>query len=141
MISDKRKQHILAVARLMKEKAQLIGLDENEMFLLGFLHDIGYEIDESQSHNITGGNLLKQTGFKYYNEVYYHGNPFSEYSSKELDLLNYCDLHIDSNGSYVTFSERLDDIKNRHGENSSAYKNSKIVADKLISKKIFDENL
>ena len=139
MISNKRKQHIFAVASLMKEKAPLLGLDANEMYLLGYLHDIGYESDESATHNITGGNLLKQCGYKYFNEVYYHGNPFSNYSSKELDLLNYCDMHIDCNGSLVTFNERLEDIKSRHGENSSAYNNAKIVANNLLSKNFLSE--
>ena len=46
------------VANLMKNEAKFLNLDENEMFLLGFLHDIGYEID-ANNHEIAGGNFLK----------------------------------------------------------------------------------
>lgn len=46
MITENREKHIFNVARLMKEKAPLLHLNEEEMFTLGILHDIGYEFDE-----------------------------------------------------------------------------------------------
>ena len=65
----------------------------------------------------------------------YHGKPNSEYQSLALDLLNFADMHIDKSGNYVSYEQRLEDIKTRRGENSLAYINSKKVIDKLINKK------
>ena len=105
-----------------------------EMFSLGYLHDIGYEFSEHSGHNYVGGQLLKSQNYKYFKEVLYHGIPDPEYSSNELDILNYADMHIDGKGNFVTFAERLNDIKNRYGEASNAYQNSCIVVKNLISK-------
>lgn len=120
MINENRLNHIIGVARLMKEKAKILGLDEQEMFLLGMMHDVAYEFDESAEHNRTGGNLLKSQNYKYYNEVYYHGDINADYKSLELDLLNFCDMHVDGKGNVVSFEERLEDIKARRGEDSFA---------------------
>ena len=139
MIEQKRLNHIIGVARLMKEKAIYWGLDEQEMFSLGLLHDIGYEFGDVQNHPYLGGELLSKQGYKYYQEILNHGNPDSAYQSKALDLLNYADLHIDGNGNYVTMSNRLEDIKSRYGEDSIYYQNPKKVAAMLINK--LPENL
>ena len=129
MIDENRKKHIFAVAKLMEEKAEKLGLDREEMFTLGFLHDIGYEFGESEEHHIIGYEILKKQNYKYAKEVKYHGIPTKEYSSLALDLLNYADMHINKKGEYVTFEERLADIAERRGEDSNAYKNCKIVID------------
>ena len=74
MITKNRLSHIIAVARLMKEKSKLLGKNNdyaNEMFTLGMLHDIGYEFDE-KNHNIIGAKTLSQTKYKYSKEIYYH---------------------------------------------------------------------
>ena len=137
MISDDKIKHIIGVARLMKKYSEEKGFDNNyclEMFTLGLLHDIGYEFSEHSEHNSLGGQLLKSQSYKYFKEVLYHGIPKPEYASKELDILNFADMHIDSKGNFVSFTERLDDIKNRYGETSNAYKNSQIVVETLISK-------
>ena len=137
MISNDRLKHIVEIARLMK-KYCLENNYSNEycenMFTLGMLHDIGYEFTEHSEHNCVGGEILKRQNYKYYNEVMWHGIPNSQYESRELDILNFADMHIDSKGNYVSFLERLDDIKNRRGENSDAYKNSKSIIDSLIAK-------
>ena len=137
MISDDRIKHIFGVARLMKQFCIENNFDEKyceEMFSLGMLHDIGYEFSEHADHNFVGGELLKRQNYKYYNEVMFHGVPDSTYSSKELDILNFADMHIDGKGNFVSFDERLDDIKNRRGEKSDAFINSKKIIDNLIFK-------
>lgn len=137
MITSDRLNHIVAVARYMKDYCLKNGFDEyycKEMFTLGILHDIGYEFCEHAKHNIVGGELLEKQNYKYANEVKFHGVPNSNYSSLELDLLNCADMHTDGKGNYVTFDERLWDIKNRRGEDSDAYKNSKQIISDLISK-------
>jgi len=133
MIDKDRIQHIFAVAKLMKDKAKNVGLDEEEMFTLGLLHDVGYEFGEIETHNNKGGDILEKQNYKYYNEVKYHGIPKAPFSSTALDLLNYADMHIDKYGNYVTFEERLQDIASRRGVDSPFYKNSKQIADYLIS--------
>lgn len=134
MIDENRIQHIMGVARLMKEKANLWGLDEKDMFTLGLLHDIGYEFGDSEEHHIIGGEMLKRQEYKYYKEVLYHGKPIENYSSKELDLLNYADMSIDKMGNVVSFENRLEDIAKRRGYDSPHYKNCKIIIDGLILK-------
>ena len=108
MIDEDRMKHILAVARLMKEKATEAGLDPEEMFLLGMMHDIGYEFGGSEEHHLVGAGILEKQGYKYYLEVLFHGKPTEEYQSPALDLLNYADMHINKKGGYVTFEDRLD---------------------------------
>ena len=45
----------------------------------------------------------------------FHGVYDPEHKSKELDLLNWADMHTDGNGKRVTFEERLNDIAKRRG--------------------------
>ena len=135
MIDNERLKHIFEVAKLMKEKAEIVGLDKEEMFTLGMLHDIGYEFGENNDHNFVGFEILDKQNYKYANEVLYHGKPNSKYQSLALDLLNFADMHIDKSGEYLSYEQRLEDIKTRRGENSLAYINSKKVIDELKNKK------
>lgn len=132
MIDENKNKHIFAVARLMKDNAQKFGLNAEEMFTLGLLHDIGFEFGGSDNHHKKGYEILKSQNYKYAKEVLYHGIPTNEYSSDALNLLNFADMHIDKCGNYVSFEDRLLDIKTRRGENSPHYKNSKVIIDKLI---------
>lgn len=121
LIPENRKKHVFAVAELMYKLAP--HEKKEQMYLLGLLHDIGY-IYGPKDHNKTGGNLLKQSGYQYWQEVYYHGNYAPLYSSYELTLLNYADMHISPDGKYVSLEERLEDIKSRYGDTSEEYQNS-----------------
>lgn len=138
MISSDRVNHIMAVARLMKDKAEQVGLDKEEMFTLGLLHDVGYEFGESEEHHIKGFEMLEKQNYKYAKEVKYHGIPTKEYSSAALDLLNYADMHINKKGEYVSFADRLEDIKLRRGENSRAYINCTIIIEGLKQRKFLE---
>lgn len=139
MIDEDRIKHVFAVARLMKDNADKLGLDKEKMFTLGLLHDIGYEFGESEEHHKVGAAILEKQNYKYYKEVLYHGLPNIDYSSLALDLLNYADMHINKKGEYVSFEDRLEDIKNRRGENSSHYQNSKIIINELQTKNFLNE--
>ena len=89
------------------------------LFLLGYNHDIGYDFCfDKKEHNIVGGELLKNNGYKYWKEVYYHGNPDCKYKSLILKILNMADMQIDKYGNDVGYEKRLEDIKNRYGEDS-----------------------
>ena len=125
-ISNNRLLHSIGVARLMEEISKNIyRWDEEkcrEMFILGFIHDIGYEYSKTQGeHPIIGGLLLKKSNYKYWKEVYFHGKVCDEYQSLELNLLNVADMQINSFGKKVTIEERLNDIKERYGNDSKQY--------------------
>lgn len=109
-IDENRLKHSLSVARKMVEISKKLNLDEDtqkEMFILGFNHDIGYEYDENNEHGKVGGIMLKNSGYKYWQEVYYHGEINIEYSSIYLDILNSADMQIDKFGNDVGFDGRL----------------------------------
>ncbi|MBR3676769.1 MAG: HD domain-containing protein [Alphaproteobacteria bacterium] len=125
MIDDNRYKHIRGVAELMAEIAP--SGREKEMFLLGMLHDIGY-LYQPKDHNFFGGNLLKEQGYKYWQEVYWHGVPDAEYTSLELNLLNSADMQVNAYGERVSYKERLDDIASRYGADSSQY----LLAEKMV---------
>ena len=129
-----RLKHSYAVANKMVEVGKEKGLSEKqlkELFLLGYLHDIGYQFDLNEKHQIMGGNLLKENNYKYWKEVYYHGVPDSEYKSDYLDILNTADMMIDKYGNDVGFDKRLEDIKNRYGEDSIQYINCVKIVNEL----------
>lgn len=124
-MDEDRLKHSLAVARKMAEIARLRNLSEvqiKECFIIGYNHDIGYEFTNSSiDHNIIGGGILKNNGFKYWKEIYYHGEINTEYESLYLDILNLADMQIDKYGNDVGFDKRLEDIKDRYGEKSVVY--------------------
>lgn len=110
MISSDRMAHQLSVARDLVEHARLRGSyseqELQDLFVLGYLHDIGYEFaTDPDDHEAIGGEVLKRLGFTYWAEVANHGNPESSYSSAELDLLNSadmtCTLHQQGNASHM----------------------------------------
>ena len=113
-------RHSHSVAIKMQEIGEKLGLEEteiNQLFILGLNHDIGYQfIKEHEKHSRIGGEILKRSGYKYWKEVYYHGETDKEYNSTFLDILNMADLQIDKDGNDIGFNERLKDIKERHTE-------------------------
>ena len=134
-ISDERLKHSLEVARLMKELAEGAGWNKQkceEMFVLGLLHDIGYESAEQQcEHAGLGGEMLKNQGYKYWKEVSCHGKLDAEYSSEELTILNIADVSVDSTGKKVGVSARLSDIASRYGVDSKQYIEAEQLARKI----------
>lgn len=129
-----RLKHSYAVASKMIELGKKRKLSEEslkELFMLGYVHDIGYQFGDNENHNIIGGNLLKDNGYRYWKEVYYHGIPNSEYRSTYLDILNTADMMIDKFGNDVGFDKRLEDIKNRYGQDSIQYNNCVKIVNEL----------
>lgn len=121
MISEDRKKHIYGVAQFLKNFAisqNMTQQEIEELYTLGLLHDIGYEFLEEKDytkHEIYGGLLLKRQGYKYWKEVYYHGDANCEYQSNYLDLLNWADMRIDSSGKEVSLDGRLQELSQRYG--------------------------
>lgn len=138
MITDNRLKHILSVARKAREFASKLRPNDKEfqenMFVIGFLHDIGYEFDgDNHLHAFIGGKILKRLQFKYWEVISLHGNIKEKKMSDELYILNCADMSVKSDGVYVTMAERLDDIKERYGFGSEAYKKAALEVEILRS--------
>ena len=136
MIDNDRLNHSLAVSRKMIEIGKEYNLDDNalqDLFVLVFNHDIGYENGNNSNHGHIGGEILKRNNYKYWKEIYYHGDVNTVYTSLFLKILNKADIQIDKYGNDVGYTKRLEDIKSRYGENSTTYKNAKILISKLRS--------
>ena len=128
--------HSYGVANKMVEIGKLLKLDNNlldDLFIIGINHDIGCEFDKN-NHAVVGGNKLKEVGFKYYKEVYYHGRIQDEYNSLYLDILNMADMMIDKYGNDVGYDKRLKDIESRYGNDNAIYKRCLELVDYLRNK-------
>ncbi len=137
MMTTNRMQHSLAVARKMKKTVEDAGnrypCTSEEAYLLGYLHDIGYEFAETQKeHAHAGGLLLKEQRYPYWKEVFYHGEVQAEYDSPLLRLLNYVDMTTGPDGTDFTMKERLQDIAVRYGADSMQFRNAEKLAQMLI---------
>ena len=136
-MDEDRLKHSLSVARKMVEIAKSKNLNEEDIkncFVIGYIHDIGYEFAENKfNHNVIGGEILKNSNFKYWKEIYYHGEIDTEYKSLYLDILNQADMQIDKYGNDVGYDKRLEDLKNRYGEDSEIYGKCYKLIDRLRS--------
>ena len=136
-MDENRLKHSIAVARKMVEIARSKNLSDEDIkncFIIGYNHDIGYEFTKNGiNHNIIGGEILKNSNFKYWREIYYHGEINIEYKSLYLDILNQADMQIDKYGNDVGYDKRLEDIKNRYGENSNPYLCSKQIVENIMN--------
>ncbi|MBQ6510605.1 HD domain-containing protein [Candidatus Saccharibacteria bacterium] len=133
-MEEDRLKHSIGVGRKMVEIGKAQGLDDDELydlFVLGYNHDIGYEFGNSENHAKVGGKILKNSKYKYWREVYYHGTINTEYESSYLDILNSADMQINHSGKDVGFDGRLKDIRERYGAQSNVYKNALILIKRL----------
>ena len=126
-ISEDRLHHILGVARKAYSIAKDMGYNERQcqkMFMLGWLHDVGYEFSEKQDeHPVISAKLIELVGDiepVNIHAIKKHGK-YTEHETKEWQILNMADMLTDSSGNDVTVSKRLDDIKERYGEYSDQY--------------------
>lgn len=147
-ISDNRILHMHGVAEWMYEHAEEYGLsNKDEMYLLGLVHDIGYLYGDKASHEQNGGELLGLDSY-YGKFVAAHGLTPCQYMErysclsseipKEMILLWTADMTIDLTGQPVGFKKRLEDIKERHGEDSDAYRICKETMLWLENRKAID---
>ena len=134
-ITQDRLKHCIGVARKLYEMSIDRGWDverSKKMFVLGFVHDIGYEFADTQSeHADKGAAVLERCGFRYSSEVMYHGKVQQDYSSEELYMLNVADFLVGPDGQSVSVEERLEGISQRYGKNSSQYIEAKKLAQQL----------
>ena len=138
MISNQRLMHIINVARIAQKLAKKLrpqdDIFEKNMFLLGFVHDIGYEFTQDPIlHGEIGGKILQNAGYKYHNCIAQHGLIKDTPVSDELYILNLADMLVNFDGSNCTFEKRLEDIEKRYGTKSHQYQNSCKLIEKLKS--------
>ena len=136
MITQSRWQHILGVARKAKILADKLKPNNvqyaEDMFLLGIMHDLGYEFMESNaSHAAVGGEILKRSGYQYWQEVALHGDETVDDMTDELFILNCADMMTGPKGEDFTFDKRLKEIAQRFGEDADAYKKCVVEVQKL----------
>ncbi|MBO5387268.1 MAG: hypothetical protein J6A59_03910 [Lachnospiraceae bacterium] len=132
-----RYRHCYSVGKKMYHYAKNVLLwDEKtcqEMFVLGSIHDIGYEIDsDAFGHDEVLANIMSDS-YKYSNEIRYHSYLQTHYDSPAMRLLYFGDMTVDGTGNWCTFEERLKDLENRYGKNSAVYIESLNIANYLIS--------
>lgn len=144
MISESRWRHILGVARKAKILADKLKPNNvqyaEDMFLLGIMHDLGYEFIESNaSHAAIGGEILKRSGYQYWQEVTQHGDETVDDMTDELFILNCADMSTGPNGENFTFDERLEEIASRFGKDTDAYKKCVVEVEKLRADKRYEK--
>ena len=137
-ITIDRMKHSLAVATKMKElvsnNPEKYMCSPEDAFVLGIIHDIGYEfLDEKRFHANKGGLVLKEQGYRHWKEVYYHGIPQDEYDSPLLRLLNYVDMITGPTGEHMTIEQRIEDIAKRYGKGSWQDLEARKLAEKIYS--------
>lgn len=136
MITSSRWQHILGVARRARVLAEKMRPQNDDfaqdMFLLGVMHDLGYEFSEEPAeHPRVGADILKRQGYRYWREVENHGNVNVKEVSDELFILSCADMTTGPGGESFTMQERIDNMALRYGRESRAHKKAMIAAEKL----------
>ena len=144
MISESRWRHILGVARKAKILADKLKPNNvqyaEDMFLLGIMHDLGYEFIESNaSHAYVGGEILKRNNYQFWSEVSLHGDETVKNMSDELFILNCAYMSTGPNGENFTFDERLEEIASRFGKDADAYKKCVVEVEKLRADKRYEK--
>lgn len=152
---DNKNRHMKSVAEVMYENAGALGINPEEAYVVGLLHDVGYiavERDSKESHGQKGAEILERMGLKgdALDAVRYHGtncyqlieNGGLKNVSPMLVLTQYADMSVNHKGEKVGFEGRLKDIGKRYGRDSVAYINAKSTVNFLNEMLTFtyDEN-
>lgn len=125
MISGNKLRHSLGVAKACQQYGRDMHKSEeycDALFVMGFLHDIGYEKSPDTSHPSVGYNMI-ESFIKY---IKNHGKKFKDLNTVDT-ILNMSDLTVSYNGVY----ERLDGIKKCCGEDSEHFKNAMLLFEAL----------
>lgn len=151
MIDDDRLRHMLGVARKCYSLALKDGKTEEvarTYFVMGLLHDIGFEFTDDVSdvskvsYDVLQYLSMKNSGLFRWSLVQKaikeQGQPFSKMyhtDNDKLRILNEAEMLIDSKGNEVNTEEKLEDIKELYGEDSRAYIDAIIMCEMIEEKK------
>ena len=145
VITENRWLHILGVARKAKVLAEKMRPDEpqfaEDMFLLGMLHDFGYEFTENgKNHGPIGAEILKRQGYRHWQAVADHGSTDVTEVSDVLFILSCADMTVSADGKDCTMEERIISMAERYGEKSRPHQKAIAAAKWLRSdpRYIFD---
>lgn len=138
MMTNNRLLHSIGVASMAYRLAKCLRPSDTEfaqeMFILGLVHDVGYEFaDDIMQHPMIGAEILARCGYKYSDCVGLHGCHTVDDFSDELYILNVADMCVGADGNSCNMDERLADIMARYGADSLQYQNAVILADRLKS--------
>lgn len=136
MISENKIKHCLGVARACREIAKQKGYSEDfsdAMFVMGLLHDIGYEDEPNSSHGHKSSEMIKS--FEVHlqeccDAIDCHGLVFDNWVIYD-EILNLADLTTSHEGNKISVLERLKRIEARWGSSSVHYRHAVEVVDKL----------
>lgn len=115
---------------------KVFGFGETQLkriYILGYLHDIGYAFDPD-NHAESAGEVLETLGYLDSEIIRMHGDSNPPIFPEELIVLNIADMTSGPKGGIVTFDNRLDDIAYRYGKESKQYKDAYKLAGKLKEK-------
>ena len=129
--SENRAYHSRSVALLMQRLAPLMGLPADRMLLVGWMHDLGYALGDSERHAETMGRLLTVEGFEYADVIRRHGTNDIDYDNPVDILLNVADMSINGQGHLVSFEQLISDVARRWGENHPRVSQCRRVCDRL----------
>lgn len=138
MLSEEKIKHNVEVARLCyeisKEKYGCTEKFARAMWVIGYNHDIGYEfMDKTEKPSIHPdiSDDILFTAFHGSNyAIKWHGKKIAQ-DDLSLRILNEADLKVNSKGKRVSVKDRLKDIENRYGKNSSQYLQALWLAEEL----------
>lgn len=119
-MADNRLAHIRGVAEQAYRLARGANLPDEkaeEMYVLGFVHDVGYALGDGTEHATAGAAALRRCGYDLSDMVRLHGEVVDE-PKLELAILDVADMTVNAYGHLVTMDERLGDIRARYGSGS-----------------------
>jgi hypothetical protein len=152
---EDRYKHTRGVAAHMKVLVEQLGLpaeEQYELMQVAYLHDIGYSKRvKSRGHHALDGAIFaleKALGEDVALAIMFHTAAYGEsrYLSKDIkkvydeakhiiatkpkvkkyvDLITYCDLHTEVDGTPTTVTRRIFKLLARHDKSSAIYKNIK----------------
>ena len=115
-------KHTLGVAEYMKENAYIFNLNKEDMWVLGYLHNINEHIDDKSAseHNAAilhrlGFKLAQYTSWCKVSPLTYCKNLIVEIPPKELILLWKAIYSTNLEGEIVGYDECLKELKNTFG--------------------------
>lgn len=138
MITEERLKHCLGVARQCFSQGLSHNLSYDEcvqLWIMGFLHDIGYEFVPKRQHEDYGGFFIKNMDCEKIGKIIsLHGKPLGNPESLSDDeklwweILCRSDFLTSKNGEPISAQERLSDVIERYGEGSSEDKEMHALA-------------